>query len=74
MKIIELKHAVSTAEEVVIIGKINTINESTTRDGQPFISVNVEDATGSVTGRLWNTKGSRFAVKVRMMTFAGLHR
>ena len=60
MKIIELKHAVSTAEEVVIIGKINTINESTTRDGQPFISVNVEDATGSVTGRLWNTKEHGF--------------
>ena len=60
MNISELKHAVSTAEEVVIIGKINTINESTTRDGQPFVSVNVEDATGSVTGRLWNTKEHGF--------------
>lgn len=60
MKIIDLKKAVQSAEEVSIVGKINTINESTTRDGQPFISVNIEDATGSVTGRLWNTKEHRF--------------
>lgn len=60
MNIIELKKAVTTAEEVMITGKINTINESTTRDGQPFISVNIEDATGTVTGRLWNTKEHGF--------------
>jgi 3'-5' exoribonuclease len=60
MNISELKSAVVTAEDVVVIGKINSINESTTRDGQPFISVNVEDATGSVTGRLWNTKEHGF--------------
>lgn len=60
MNIIDLKKAVITAEEVVIVGKINTINESTTRDGQPFVSVNIEDATGTVTGRLWNTKEHRF--------------
>lgn len=60
MNIIELKKAVTTAEEVVIVGKVNTINESTTRDGQPFISVNIEDATGTVTGRLWNTKEHGF--------------
>jgi 3'-5' exoribonuclease len=60
MNIIDLKKAVITAEEVVIVGKINTINESTTRDGQPFVSVNIEDATGTVTGRLWNTKEHGF--------------
>jgi 23S rRNA maturation-related 3'-5' exoribonuclease YhaM len=60
MNIIELKQALSTAEEVVVLGKINTISESVTRDGQPFISVNLEDATGSVTGRLWNAKDHRF--------------
>lgn len=60
MNIIDLKKAVLTAEEVHVVGKINTINESTTRDGQPFISVNIEDATGSVTGRLWNTKEHGF--------------
>jgi 3'-5' exoribonuclease len=60
MNIIDLKQAVSTAEEVVVTGKINSISESVTRDGQPFISINLEDATGSVTGRLWNTKEHRF--------------
>lgn len=60
MNISELKKAVITAEDVVVVGKVNTINESTTRDGQPFISVNIEDATGTVTGRLWNTKEHGF--------------
>lgn len=60
MNISDLKEAILSNETVVVIGKINTINESTTRDGQPFVSVNVEDLTGSVTGRLWNTKDHAF--------------
>jgi 3'-5' exoribonuclease len=60
MNISDLKEAILTNESVVVVGKINTINESTTRDGQPFVSVNIEDLTGSVTGRLWNTKDHQF--------------
>lgn len=60
MNIIDLKQAMADNETVEVTGKINSINESTTRDGQPFISVNVEDLTGSVTGRLWNTKEHDF--------------
>jgi 3'-5' exoribonuclease len=60
MNISELKEAIVTNEPVMVVGKINTINESTTRDGQPFVSVNIEDLTGSVTGRLWNTKDHAF--------------
>jgi 3'-5' exoribonuclease len=60
MKINQLKQAVTSGESVQVVGKINTINESTTRDGQPFISVNVEDASGTVTARLWNTREHTF--------------
>ena len=60
MNIIDLKEAILTNDTIVVVGKINTINESTTRDGQPFVSVNIEDLTGSVTGRLWNTKVHEF--------------
>jgi 3'-5' exoribonuclease len=60
MNIVDLKQAIAGNDTVVVVGKINSINESTTRDGQPFISVNIEDLTGSVTGRLWNTKEHTF--------------
>ena len=60
MNITDLKQAIVDNDTVVVTGKINSINESTTRDGQPFISVNIEDLTGSVTGRLWNTKEHDF--------------
>jgi 3'-5' exoribonuclease len=37
-----------------LIAKVNTVNESTTRDGQPYASLNLSDETGTVTARWWN--------------------
>jgi 3'-5' exoribonuclease len=53
MKIELLKNEMNNEVEG-LIAKVNTLNESTTRDGQPYASMNLTDDTGSVTARWWN--------------------
>lgn len=53
MKIEQLKNEMNN-EVSGLTAKVNTVNESTTRDGQPYASMNLTDETGSVTARWWN--------------------
>lgn len=53
MKIDMLKQQMNNEVEG-LIAKVNTVNESTTRDGQPYASLNLMDETGTVTARWWN--------------------
>lgn len=53
MKIDQLKQEMNNEVEG-LIAKVNTVNESTTRDGQPYASLNLMDETGTLTARWWN--------------------